>query len=439
MQPQQPAGWVPQNGMSMSMPYPQLQLSQQQQQLSQHQQQQPWQLPASQQQQYPQQQQQQQLPMYGQDQSCGQAKPSKKKKKKTQQQQQQQQQHNGMQETQTVPGDGDTSSSHTNAMGMTSRALSLAGSEHARPSQAFQQLLGLQGFSPSQLMMQQHPHGMPPHPLQQNAPATSHAQQQQQQLQLMQSPSLQLQQQQPQQQASSQGQQQELLRQQLMQRLVSQAHMLSQLPSGKPPAPNTDSRKDRKPRPECPVCGGPGRHTSTRLCSTCYGGVYNDIAKVCRDSKECLSLDDFVNALKALPRGCPRENECLPEHYSHHLPTYVKCTQCRTLAVVKHDPHTVLNLLNKRWRRQRPNGGDAKAGAVSEAKESLSSRTEAARAAEPKEEANKGDRDDAEGQRYLKNQKNGEQSEDDEGEEEGASQPQLKRSKVSGTNGSNNK
>merc|ERR1719171_2614338 len=116
---------------------------------------------------------------------------------------------------------------------MTSRALSLAGSEHARPSQAFQQLLGLQGFSPSQLMMQQHPHGMPPHPLQQNAPATS------------------------------QGQQQELLRQQLMQRLVSQAHMLSQLPSGKPPAPNTDSRKDRKPRPECPVCGGPGRHTST--------------------------------------------------------------------------------------------------------------------------------------------------------------------------------
>merc|ERR1712070_1348433 len=252
MQPQQPAGWVPQNGMSMSMPYPQLQLSQQQQQLSQHQQRQ---LPASQQQQYQQQQQQQQqLPMYGQDQSCGQAKPSKKKKKKTrQQQQQQQQQHNGMQETQTVPGDGDTSSSHTNAMGMTSRALSLAGSEHACPSQAFQQLLGLQGFSPSQLMMQQHPHGMPPHPLQQNAPATSHAQQQQQQLQLMQSPSLQLQQQ-----PSSQGQQQELLRQQLMQRLVSQAHMLSQLPSGKPPAPNTDSRKDRKPRPECPVCGGPG-------------------------------------------------------------------------------------------------------------------------------------------------------------------------------------
>ena len=27
-------------------------------------------------------------------------------------------------------------------------------------------------------------------------------------------------------------------------------------------------------------------------------GVYNDIAKVCRDSKECLSLDDFVNGKK---------------------------------------------------------------------------------------------------------------------------------------------
>ncbi|EGD72311.1 hypothetical protein PTSG_00329 [Salpingoeca rosetta] len=122
------------------------------------------------------------------------------------------------------------------------------------------------------------------------------------------------------------------------------------------------SKRGRKPRPECPVCGGPGRHTATKLCSTCYGGVYNDIAKVYKDPKQALTVDGFVEGLKRLPRGCPRKNTCSKEHYSHRLPTYVKCTQCRTIAVAQHDPVTVQNLLEKRRQRLEQGGGGSGTG-----------------------------------------------------------------------------
>lgn len=114
----------------------------------------------------------------------------------------------------------------------------------------------------------------------------------------------------------------------------------------------------KKPKLVCPVCGGPGRDTTSRVCGLCYNGVYNDIKKYLKREAELVprvlvDIGRFIQELQVMPRGCEKDYTCTQADYAFELPQYEKCTRCRSLAVSRAAPDLVTQMIRKGLEKER--------------------------------------------------------------------------------------
>eukprot|EP00050_Salpingoeca_kvevrii_P005239 m.275663 g.275663 ORF g.275663 m.275663 type:complete len:414 (+) comp11096_c1_seq10:210-1451(+) len=118
-------------------------------------------------------------------------------------------------------------------------------------------------------------------------------------------------------------------------------------------------RIDRDPTDHvvCPVCAGPGRCSSTQLCSTCYSGLYNDLHRIVRRSIKSPTplrllgsqehdLKEFERVFRVL-MPCTRNFTCQKSDFVYSIDTRSRCHRCRTLYTISLFPELAHSILSR--------------------------------------------------------------------------------------------